>query len=314
MDWRLQVLGKHVLQRLPGGHHLHRWIQEQVGVLGDMDQAEKLHGRVIPEFSTLAAESEFQFEDAVICEAGTGWHTLTPIVFYLLGAEEIHTHDVTRWLTTEYVTESVDAVGDNLDSIADAFDVDEQRLRERFDAISVEGSVDEKLASFNTTYHVYAEPDVTDPSRPYTLFYSFSVLHRVPLPELHSLLDQVANRAAPGAYSYHVVEHVDVLAINDPSRNPFQYLSYPDWVMDLLQTRYSSQNRLRHSQFLSLFAEYGFTPVYKEQKIGNFDHFGAMDGGVDSLDAVDLDEQFRGLDREDLATTRSRYLHTIDAT
>lgn len=86
MDWRLQVLGKHVLQRLPGGHHLHRRIQEHVGVLGEMDQAEKLHGRVIPEFSKLAGESDFRFEDAVICEVGTGWHTLTPIVFYLLGA------------------------------------------------------------------------------------------------------------------------------------------------------------------------------------------------------------------------------------
>lgn len=312
MDWRLQVLGKHALQRLPGGHHLHRRIQEHVGVLGDMDQAEKLHGRIIPEFSTLAAESDFQFEDAVICEVGTGWHTLTPVVFYLLGAEEIHTHDVTRWLTTEYVTESVNAVGDNIDSIADAFDTDEQRLRERFDDISVRGSVDEILTSFNTTYHVYDEPDVADPSRPYTLFYSFSVLHRVPIPGLHSLLKQVAQRTVPVAYSYHVVEHVDVLAINDPSRNPFQYLSYPDRVMTLLQTRYSSQNRLRHSQFLSLFDDYGFTPIYKEQKIGNFDHFGVMDGSIDSLDVVHLDEQFRDLDRKDLATTRSRYLHTVD--
>lgn len=216
-----------------------------------------------------------------------------------------------RWLTTEYVTESVDAVGDNVDSIAEAFDADPQRLRERFDAISVDGDVDETLQSFNTEYHVYDEPNVADPSRPYTLFYSFSVLHRVPISELHSMLEQTAQRAVPGAYSYHVVEHVDILAINDPSRNPFQYLSYPEWLMDLLQTRYSSQNRLRHSQFLSLFDEYGFKPMYKEQKIGNFDHFGAMNGGIDSLNDVELAEQFRGLDREDLATTRSQYLHTI---
>lgn len=312
MDWRLQVLGKQVLQRLPGGHRLHRRLQERYGVLGDMDQGEKLTGRVIREFTTVTEQSDFQFQGASICEVGTGWHTLTPIVFYLLGADEIHTHDITKWLTTEYVTESIEVVGDHLDLLAEEFDADRQRIQDRFDAISVEGTLDEMLRSFNTHYHIYDQTEIATPSSPYTLFYSFSVLHRFPIPELNRLLEQVSELAAPGAYSYHVVEHVDILAINDPNRDPYQYLSYSENFMDLMQTKYSYQNRLRHSQFLWLFSEYEFTPTYKEQKIGNFDHFPNMDGGVESLSDVELAEQFCDLDWEDIATTRSRFLHTID--
>lgn len=295
VDWKGQLLVKHTLQHLPGGDRVHRRLQERLGALANMDKERQLENRVVPVLQELDEHSGFEFEGAVVCESGTGWYALTPVVFYVLGADKIHTHDIVEWLTRRHLIEAIEAVGNNLDLLSDRFDVENTILNDRYGQIDTGGGVGEILESCNTKYHLTGS-EIVEPSSPYTLFYSYSVLHRIPEKELNGLLERFRKLSAPNAHLMHDVSHFDILTRHDSSRNQYKYLTRSDRLHKVLQTKYSYQNRLRSSEFIELFEDHGFDPVFIKRSIND----------PKTVVGLDLARRFDGFDKQDVATRKSR--------
>lgn len=301
MDWRIQVVGLNILENIPFGDRLHLKLQHRWGTLGDIDKENQLKNRIIPAIQEIKTYSDFEFEESMICEVGTGWYAMTPIVFYILGAKEIHTHDIVDWLTDGPVRDSLKTVSENLELLADSFDVTLEAMRQRLRSVDSTGSYSALLKDCNTFYHT-SGVEIHEPPSHYDLFYSYSVLHRIPEDELHHLFERIVKFGKCDIVSHHVFEHMDILSFQDPNLNPYQFLTYSDRIYNMIQTKYSFQNRLRHSDFIDIFQEYGFEPLYVKLQKDDSDY----------LTGLDLNDRFARKPNSDLITRRSRVLAKRD--
>ncbi|QGA83742.1 hypothetical protein [Halomicrobium sp. LC1Hm] len=297
MDWRVQVLGKKCCEVLPMGDKLHTYIQSRLGKLGNLDKEKQLRNRVVPTLKEISNKSGKNIEGMQICELGTGWYALTPVVFYALGANEIHTHDIVKWLTASELQESIKTVDDNIDYISNEFDRNEGDIADRINNIKRTGDTEQILESCNTFYHL-GGTDIHEPTEKFDLYYSYSVLHRIPESDLHTFLTKSSTFGKSNALSYHVVEHIDILSRHDEGRNPYGFLQYSDSRFNLIQTKYSYQNRLRHSDLIHLFKKYDFQPIYIKR----------VDGDPELLSDIELADKFSGYKKDDLTVRRTRLL------
>jgi len=147
------------------------------------------------------------------------------------------------------------------------------------------------------------------PPKSIDLFYSDSVLHRIPERDLALLLKDVGERLMrPGALCFHRTDQCDINSHPhiDPSLWRLAYLRYPDWYFDaIISGRFNSQNRLRESDFIALLESAGIWILFKDSVIHGED--------LERMRTFKVADRFREKSLKDLATVRSTLIGRKDA-
>jgi hypothetical protein len=99
----------------------------------------------------------------------------------------------------------------------------------------------------------------------------------------------------PGALQVHLIDYSDHFARGDDGLSRFNFLTYSDDEWRPFNSSFQYVNRLRHSEFLSLFREAGLTAIRIE-----------ADSVKPQQPVLDrLASQFRTFEVDDLFTTRA---------
>jgi hypothetical protein len=305
-DWRVKVAVQNVLGALPGslGFRANEACVRLLRGYVDRTDTEKRTAKGIANLALIQRETGVSFNDMTVLEVGTGWHGIDLVLFNLVGARHIHTVDHHRHLTLQSLQMHTPGIlsPQNLELLSELA----PGVRQRAAALKWEKwvTLDEALRDLRVT--LWISPScLTDrlaiPPQSIDIFYSDSVLHRIPEKDLALLMKDVGERLIrPGGVCFHRTDQCDINSQShiDPSLWQLAYLKYPDWYFDtIISGRFNSQNRLRESDFIEHLESSGVRIVWKESVLHEED--------LERMRSFKVAKRFRGRSLEDLATVRS---------
>jgi hypothetical protein len=305
-DWRVKVAVQNAVGLLPGTLGF-KANEACVALLrGHVDRTDTptRTRKGIANLALIKRETGISYNGATILEVGTGWHGIDPILFSLVGAKHIYTVDHHRHLTLQSIQSHTPEIlsPQNLKLLAELA----PGVQRRAEALCWQkwNTLDEALRDLNVTTLISRSCLTTDldiQPGSIDLFYSDSVLHRIPEKELALLLKDVGQRLLrPGGVCFHRTDQCDINAQShiDPSLWRLAYLKYPDWYFNaFISGRFNSQNRLRERDFIELLAASEVQIVFKESVLHHED--------LERMRAFKVADRFRNKSLEDLATVRS---------
>jgi hypothetical protein len=239
-----------------------------------------------------------------VLELGTGWHGIDLVLFHLLGARRIYTVDHHSHLTLASIQSHTPGIltSPHLERLAELA----PGVRERATALEWTqwATLDQALRQLNACALISRSCRTSQlgiPPGSIDVFYSYSVIHRIPEEDLTLLLQDVGRRLMrAGGVFYHRTDQCDINSQShlDQTLWSLAYLKYPDWFFDrVISGRFNSQNRLRESDFIALLAAAGMTVAFKESLVREED--------LKRMKTYPVAPRFRGKSLEDLATVRS---------
>lgn len=271
--------------------------------------------KCLSNLKTLRNDVNFDMQGARVLELGTGWHGVDIILFHLLGAEQITTVDHWPHLSLESIRvqiETIDAKRGLLD-----FEVlgRKEEIYDRLDTLARAATdsnvLSELLNSMDVSYEIVKRCDVTNvnlPNESIDLFYTESVLQRIPERTLTRILSHVGhNLLSPNGVVFARTDQSDINTQEHVDRNAWglEYLKHSDWFWNLLcSEKLNYQNRLRESDFIKLF-ERGAIHVLKPHSV-------AREEDVKRLQGLRLARRFRNHDLHDVAIKHSTILGRKD--
>lgn len=225
----------------------------------------------------------------VVLEFGTGWFPLIPLLMHLAGARKLVLTDVERLMDDTTVATARRLVADRLDDVAEVLEQPKDqllaRLATRFDP--------EYLVPWDASGHETGSVD---------LIISRAVFEHVPEPLLQQFMVQFHRVLRPGGAMCHLVDNSDHWQHTDRKLSRINFLRFGNgllWRAAQLNA-HAYQNRLRHSDYLRLFEDGGFTVVLSS---GEPDPKCLRD-----LETLPLAPAFRNRNREDLAILTSLFV------
>lgn len=243
-----------------------------------------------------------------VLEVGTGWHAVDIIVFYLLGAKRIFTVDHHCHLNPDYAKKVAGIMTntDFLQNIEIADDIAPLLQADRLESLKAAqncATLDELLALLQVTFIQSKSSIIRDGQigEKVDLFYSESVIHRIPVNDLTQNIQYIGNHLmAEQGVSFHRTDQKDINAQDhvDNDLDKLAYLKYSDFVYDkIFSCRFNSQNRLREPDFIKILEDAGLKTSYKksfyeEEDLMKYKNF-------------PFNGRFKGYGLQDMVTTAS---------
>lgn len=238
-------------------------------------------------------------------ELGSGWYPIVPLCLFLVGADEVRLIDLEDLGRPELAVQVLDALviahgrGD-LDRLGD---VDPQRVAR------LAGVRDDMLRRGHvaalgelgvlTTPGDARNLELADPP---DLICSNTVLEHIGPDVLTGILTRFGELAGPGTVMSHLVDHGDHFAYIDDTIDVHHFLRYSDRVWRLIDNSVQPTNRLRASEYRSIYQRLGL-PVTEE-------HLSGAD--ATALTGVPLADRFRTMDPADVACTASHLVSRFE--
>lgn len=252
-----------------------------------------------------------------VIETGTGAALVDPLTFYLCGARRIYTFDIRLHVNPYHVWKIIEHYRAHLKYLASVMEIPltevEQRWRQLEEIRTAQDAPIEKRMTVNRYYQEtrnflrllevskiridesktipsYIEPGSAD------IFFSNSVLQR---PHEKFVIRMVRDAALAlsdkGAF-WHKIDSRDINWLYDKRISEYHYLQYSDAFLRVISSEvFSNQNRLRQSDFLRIFHESDFMPLYlRSQRPDNY---------IQQIERLRLHDKFQAYDVEDLAIT-----------
>jgi hypothetical protein len=313
-DWRVKVAIQNVLAVLPGtlGFKANEACVRLLRGYVDKTDTNRRIEKGISNLALIQRETGVSFVDVSVLEVGTGWHGIDLVLFSLVGAKHIYTVDHHQHLTLQSIQSHTPAIlsPQSLERLSELA----PGVTERAAALDWKkwGTLPEALRQLNVTALV-SRSCLTNrldiPSASIDVFYSDSVLHRIPEGDLALLLQDVGQRLLrSGGVCFHRTDQCDINSQShiDQSLWRLAYLKYPDWFFDrIISGRFNSQNRLRESDFIKLLESSEVRVIFKESVMHKED--------LERMETFRVAKRFRGKSLEDLATVRSTLVGRKDA-
>lgn len=126
-------------------------------------------------------------------------------------------------------------------------------------------------------------------------FFSIDTLEHIPTPDLRDVISEAKRLLRPGGHCVHAIDYSDHFARGDDNLSRFNFLTYSEEAWRSYNTRLQFVNRLRHSEFLAIFRESGFSVVRTEPDLVP----------PQPLVLEKLASEFRGFEIDDLFTLRA---------
>lgn len=246
-----------------------------------------------------ASRCGLQLDGSRTLEVGTGWVPTVPLGVHLLGAE-VHTYDHVRHLRHADLSKLLDLYPEYLPRLAEAAGCDVTSLSERLSAFKACGrdgiSLEDWFRPFGIHYHAPADASRSGlPDGSLDLYFSVAVLEHVSVPAIKAMLREAHRTLRRGGLTYHVIGMFDHYTSVDPGITRVNFLKFSDFTWRIIgQNRISFHNRLRESEFISLFQEAGFEIVDRRCEVD--------EPSLKALETMRLNPKYRAFDKRDLAT------------
>jgi hypothetical protein len=270
MNWKLKGLAFRVMAALPFGHALYRLAQTFV--------TRNAFETITPALLRLHQYhvSVYRRGDrGVVMEFGGGRDLLSALLLSQAGALEVLVFDIDRHSNPAQVNHCISQLRSlqpgEWPPIADV-DADlwrKYRIRYIAPGDARETGLDPASVSF---------------------VLSTSTLEHIPEAEIRAINAECVRIAKPGALFSHVIDYKDHYYYSDPAIGMFNFYRFTGREWRRWSPPNNNQNRLRHSDFTSLFSEAGLRSI---EVLAN----PAPDG---ELMRVPLAEDFQRYDRQDL--------------
>lgn len=267
MDWRLKALAFRVLE-LPGGARAHYFLQRHVTRnwprrAGTLDSLAGIARRVVEDcVRHLGGPPES------VLEVGAGRDLAVPLALRRLGVAKVFAYDVERLGKLDLIKHAADHI------LAGEVKLDSWDDLEQFGI------------KYLAPHYVSSEDDPVDCSC------SNEVLEHVPVDQLAALLNGL--RAVTKGITTHSIDYSDHYARSDKTVSRLNFLRYSDKEWRPFNSGKQYVNRLRHSDYVRMFKEAGFT-ILEESSVA----------GEPPAD-MKIAEQFRQYDLPDLFATKGR--------
>lgn len=265
MDWRIKGIAQKILGVLPGGMHLHYFLQRKIGGLRQFEREVSIK---IDDWEIMVRrlrESGFGIQGQRFFEIGTGWYPTFPFACYLAGAAHVTTVDLTRHVRRELVVACADRLGAALARIAAAAEVDEAGVRARHARLVAQLARSTDLSAATDGVVAYLAP--ADATRSdlaadsVDCIFSNSVLEHVPPDAIDGMYREAMRILAPGGIMFHSVNCGDHYAYVDSNIHALNYLRYSDRQWRFWDNAFLYQNRLRAHTFVERAEADGFEIV-----------------------------------------------------
>lgn len=302
MDWRVKMLGEKICSILPFGYKLASAARSRMLNM-ELDYGERID-KCLDNVAMMRALTDFDFQGKTILEVGTGRHGVDCLVFYMLGAKSIHTFDHVLHLEKDVMVSAIEPLGRMLGDISATLGVDKEEMAGRLYRIKTEGTRADLLDSCNVEYHRYPIDEARLEPGSVDLFFSESVLQRIPTGQLKREIDTVGGLISSEGISFH---RIDCKDINSQERHydaglwTLHYLKYSDVAWRLMSSpKFNSQNRLREFEFIELLEGAGLNTLHVESLRRPED--------VEMLREFPLARRFREMPLEEVAVVCAKIL------
>ena len=280
LDWRLQIVKRAIVARIPFGNALRRLKRRVMGYEPDPKNIDYTIANFEQMGEALAAEGR-SFTGATVLEIGSGWFPVIPIL--------LAQHDVRHVFMTDLIP--------HMDETTFA-----ATLRYMKGARPDTGflAAVNRFDDLPATYLAPFDPAlVTDGSLDYVL--SRTVLEHIEPDDIVAVLSAMRPKLKPGGLMIHFIDNSDHLEFGDKSISRIHFLTLSEQRHALINRLIrDGENRLRHHEYPALFERAGFRVV----SASGFVH----EPTKSSASTLRLTAPFSDMRPEDLATLTSIYV------
>ena len=251
MDWRIKAHVQGILARLPAGVRVNDLLQTAFG--GRSNQAEHIELKFRADWLVLMEmlqQHDFDVNDKVLLEIGTGWLPVLPLCFALAGARQVLSYDMHRHLLPQSAPTVLHHLQPQLGLLAQACNQPVAAIESRHAWFSAAPDGPGLLQRAGVRYHAPADASATGlAAGTIDLVFSNSVLEHVSKVQLESLMREAARLIGPGGCVLHSVNCADHYAYFDRSISPIHYLRFSEAQWQRWNNALLFQNRLRPRDF-----------------------------------------------------------------
>lgn len=303
MQWKTKAALQMAIAALPSkiSYAVYYAVQRRFGGLRSVD----------PTFRLLSGIQSWRFvarhkdpRDGVFLEVGTGRIPLAPLAYWLMGAKEVVTIDLNRYLRPELLQECVRTMAKDPARYEALFG--DLLVPCRFADLVRAGNdpsfaAESFLEACGIRYVAPGDAATTGLESGSIDFHtSYTVFEHIPPAILERILFEGRRVVKPDGLFVHMVDYSDHFAHEDSSIPPIHFLRFSESTWNLVAgNRYMYMNRLRHDDFLDLFARCGHEVLEAETETDPRS-LELLRRGTQPLDA-----RFVGKSSEILATTSS---------
>lgn len=275
MHWKTKSAAARILGVLPFGSDLHHFLQRHV--TREWPRAHPvLDDLIVSAREILADVDSTDLSSARFLEIGAGRDLAVALALRMLGVGSVTTLDIDRLARIDLINHSARYMGQQLSVPVPHF------------------ASFEDLAAYGVEYGAPAR--ITDlAGQQFDCFYSVDTLEHIPPASLAEVLMAGRSLLKGGGIAVHIIDYSDHYA-RGSSASRLNFLRYSDSEWAPHNSRLHYTNRLRHSQYLDLFAAAGFRLIR--------DHPFRLDPADISVD--EFDAKFSAMSLDDLVTLRSR--------
>lgn len=294
MNWRAKVAIQAVLARIPGGEAVNYRLQWANGRYTQ----ERLKRRTLEQAAKLSKLLP-HVKGGVIVDVGTGWELIAPILFHLMGANQVYTYDHLRHLRFEIPYIVISQL--DVSELSASLGLDSALLDSRIERLKQCHTLEDLLTTASIIYHAPADACNTGlPSESVDLFFTYEVLEHVPESVLDSLVLESKRVLKPYGIAYHAIEPGDHYT---RETNHINHYRYSEWLWSLLvKNNISYHNRLCQRQFRECFERHGAIIQSTCNQISEDDIANLLNG-------FKLDTRFKMFSPEELAIWYSEFIY-----
>lgn len=322
-NWKAKVFVQNLIGLLPGqiGFNLNEQITKKLR--GSITHRQNPIPRIIKgikNFALIYEQTGFNFKDKRILELGTGWHGIDLILFRLMDAKKIYTIDQHNHLKYENIITQLDSlVKEECLNELKRFNVLKENVLELRRVATKCTNLDEILDLLRVKYFIATPKKISKLDLEFhsiDLFYSESVLQRIPENDLKNMIEHIAGKIlAKNSVFFHRTDQQDINSQNhaDDELWSLNYLRYSKFFFNfLISGKFNSQNRLRESDFIEIFNSYGMNTTFVESyyksddeiKIKNF-NVSSMFKKKNILDLITVHSKIIGTTHPDMKKSRN---------
>lgn len=288
MNWKLKARLQRVFSAIPGGERCNYLLQRYVShSLPRDDHGFVFRAKLAQDILGLVREkASGPVPGMAFFEFGAGSDLIGPVIFWAMGVERqilVDRSALLRPALVQGTLEKAARLGPKLGFV---------RLPLR-SALLEELGIDYRApVDARVTGLAAGSVDVVT---------SNSTLEHVPYGELGPLLTECRRILRPGGLLCMRIDYEDHYASFDPRLSPYNFLYYADAEWERYSPSLHYQNRLRHRDYLELFAQLGLE-VLDERRLE------AGPRTLAQLDTGRLDARFRRYDLADLTIRKCIFL------
>lgn len=247
MHWQAKARAFSALSIVPFGTSLHFLLQRYVTrrLPRPEKQIKAIYGRAQKLLEQYVAHGARAVNTSTFFEFGSGRDLVVPLAISACGARRFVTVDIERLARLDLVRSNAAAVARLSGAARPAL-----------------SSWDDLDRDWGIQYRAPADARATDiENATIDCAVSVETLEHIPADDIFDILKEVRRILRPDGIAIMQIDYGDHFKGFDPSISAFNFLTYSDEDWQPFQSRFQYVNRLRHSEYVSLFARAGFEIV-----------------------------------------------------